>query len=82
MTDRDKILDPTIGDDHKTDNMGMIIEGETTDMKIIVEMTVETGEDKILAVIILEAEVQHQEAIEDIIAQTQILELQVDQIQE
>ena len=69
MTDRDKILDPTIGDDYKTDNVGMIIEEETTDITIIVEMTVETEEDKILELIILEAEVQHQEAIEDIIAQ-------------
>ena len=64
MTDRDKILDPTIGDDHKTDNMGMIIEEEITDIKIIVEMTVETEEDETLEVIISEAEVQHQEAIE------------------
>ena len=67
----DKILDTTIGDDHKTGNMGMIIEEETTDTKIIVEMIAETEEDKILEVI-LEAEVQHQEAIEDIIAQMQI----------
>ena len=82
MTDRDKILDPTIGDNHKTGNVGTIMEGETTDIKIIVEMTVGTEEDKILEVIITEAEVQHQEAIEDIIAQTQIKELEVDQIQE
>ena len=57
MIDRDKILDPTIGDDHKTDNIGGIIEEETTDIKIIVEITEETGEDKILEVIISEAEV-------------------------
>ena len=57
VTDRDKMLDPTIGDDHKTDNMGMIIEEEITDVKIIVEMTVETEEDKTLKVIISEAEV-------------------------
>ena len=67
-----QILDPIIGDNHKTDNMGTIIEGETTNVKIIVEMTVETEEDKILEVIILEAEVQHREVTEDIIAETQI----------
>ena len=72
MIDRDKSLDPTIGDDHKRDNKGTIIEEEITDVKIIVEMTVETEEDKTLEVIILEAEVQHQEAIDDIIAQMQI----------
>ena len=37
--------------------MGTIIEEETTDIKIIVEMTVETEEDKILEVIIIETEV-------------------------
>ena len=36
VTDRDKILDPTIGDDHKIGNVGMIIEEEIIDVKIIV----------------------------------------------
>ena len=42
MTDRDKILDLTIRDDHKTDNVETIIEEEITDIKIIVEMIAET----------------------------------------
>ena len=72
VTDRDKILDPIIGDDHKTDNMGMIIEEEITDVKTIVEMIVETEEDKTLEILISDAEVEHREVTEDIIAQTQI----------
>ena len=72
VTDGDKILDPIIGDDHKTDNMRKIIEEEITDVKTIVEMIVETEEDKILEILISEAEVQHQEVTEDIIAQMQI----------
>ena len=50
MTNRDKILDPIIGDDHKIDNMGMIIEKEVIDVKIIVEIIPETEEDKTLEV--------------------------------
>ena len=49
----DKVLDPTIGDDHKRDNMEMIVEEEIIDIKIIVEMIVEIEEDKILEVIII-----------------------------
>ena len=79
----DKVLDPAIEDDHKTDNVEMIVEGEIIDIKIIVEMIVEIEEDKILEVIIItEAEFRHQEVTEDIIAKTQIKELDVDQIQE
>ena len=47
VTDRDKILDPIIGDNHKTDNVETIIEEEITDVKTIVEMIVETEEDKV-----------------------------------
>ena len=36
--------------------MGMIIEEEVIDVKIILEMIVETGEDKSLEIIITEAE--------------------------
>ena len=72
MTDRDQILNPIIEDDLKTDNAGTIIEEEITDIKVIVEMIVEMEEDKILEIIISEAEVQHQEVTEYIIAQTQI----------
>ena len=51
VTDRtDKILDPIIGYDHKIDNMGMIIEEEIVDVKIIVEMITETQEDTTLEV--------------------------------
>ena len=60
------------GGDHKTDNVGMIIEEEITYVKIIVEMIAETEEDKTLEVIITEAEAWHQEVTEDIIAQMQI----------
>ena len=75
VTDKDKILDPTIGDSHKMDNVGMIIEEEIIDIKIIVEMIAETEGDKTLGeVMITEAEVPHQEelVIEDIITQMQI----------
>ena len=33
----DKILDPTIGHDHKIDNGGMVVEEEIIDVKIIIE---------------------------------------------
>ena len=46
----------------------MIVEEETIDIKIIVEMIVEIKENKILEVIMIEAEAQHQEVAEDIIA--------------
>ena len=65
----DKILGPIKGKDHKIGNVGMIVEEEIIDVKIIVEMMVEIEEDEILEVIITEAEVQHQEVTEDIIAQ-------------
>ena len=43
-SDKDKCLDPTIGDGHEIDNMGTIIEEEIIDIKIIVEMKAETEE--------------------------------------
>ena len=49
--DKDKILDLTIGDNHKTDahNMDMAVEEEVIDIKImIIEMTVEIEGDKTL----------------------------------
>ena len=48
-TDKDKTLDPTLGDNHKTDiyNMGMAVGKEVTDITIIIiEMTVEIEGDK------------------------------------
>ena len=86
VIDKDKILDPKIGDSHKIDNMETIIEEEITDIKIIVEMIAETEEDKTLeesSVMITEAEDPHQEEMvtEDIIVQTQIKETEVDLVQ-
>ena len=52
----DKILDLITGGDHKIGNVGMIVEGETIDIKIIVEMIAEIEEGKILEVIMIEAE--------------------------
>ena len=68
----DKILDLIIGEYHKIDNAGVIVEEEPIDIKIMVEMMVEIEEDKILEVIMIEAEAQHQEVVEDIIAQVQV----------
>ena len=48
VTDKDKILDPTIGYGHKIDNVGMIIKEEIIDIKIIIEMKAEVEEDKTL----------------------------------
>ena len=53
----DKILGLIIGGDYKIDNVGMIVEEETIDVKIKVEMIVEIEEDKILEVKMIEAEV-------------------------
>ena len=50
-TDKDKTLDPTIGDNHKTSthNMDMTVGEEAIDIKImIVEMTVKIEADKTL----------------------------------
>ena len=50
-TDKDKILDLTIGDNHKADayNMGMAVGEKVIDIKIIkIEMTVEIEGDKTL----------------------------------
>ena len=43
--DKDKTLDPTIGDSHKTDNMDVIVGEEVIDVKI---MTVEIEGDQTL----------------------------------
>ena len=53
----DKMLDLIIREDHKLDNVGIIVEEEIRDVKIMVEMIVEIEEDKILEVIMIEAEV-------------------------
>ena len=45
---------------------------ETIDVKIIVEMIAEIEEGKITEGIMIEAEAQHQEVAEDIIAQVQV----------
>ena len=48
-TDKDKTLDPTIGDNHKTDNVDMTVGEEVMDVRImIIEMTVEIEGDKTL----------------------------------
>ena len=50
-TDKDKTLDPSTGDNHKTDiyNMDMTVGEEVIDVKImIIEMTVEIEGDKTL----------------------------------
>ena len=44
-TDKDKTLDSTIGDSHKTDNMDVIVGEEGIDIKI---MTIEIEADKTL----------------------------------
>ena len=67
--DKDKILDPIIGDSHKTDayNVEMIVGEEIIDIKIKIEMTVEIEGDKTLekASVMIEAdqekEAYHQE---------------------
>ena len=77
VTDKDKTLDPTIGDGHKIDNVEMITKEEIIDVKSTVEMITETEEDKTLgevSVMITEGGAQHQLEMvtEDIIAQMQI----------
>ena len=48
-TDKDKTLDPTIGDNYKTDNVDMTVEEEVIDVKIMtIEMTVEIEGEKTL----------------------------------
>ena len=48
-TDKDKTLDPTIGDSHKTDNVDVTVGEEVIDIKIMIkEMTVEIEGDKTL----------------------------------
>ena len=47
--DKDKTLDPTIGDNHKTDNVDVTVVEKVTDIKaMIIEMTVWTEGDKTL----------------------------------
>ena len=46
-TDKDKTLDPTIGDNYKTDSMDVIVGEEVIDVKIMtIEMTVDIEGDK------------------------------------
>ena len=63
--DKDKMLDPIIGDSCKTDayNVEMIVAVEIIDIKIIIEMTVEIEGDKTLgeASVMIEAD-QEKEA--------------------
>ena len=47
VTDRDKILDPTIGDSHKIDNVETITEEKVIDVKIMVEMIAETEDENL-----------------------------------
>ena len=48
-TDKDKTLDPTIGDNYKTDSMHMIVGEEVIDVKFMtIAMTVEIEGDKTL----------------------------------
>ena len=48
-TDKDKPLDPTIGDNHKTDNVNVTVGKEVIDVKtMIIEMTVGIEGDKTL----------------------------------
>ena len=77
VTDKDKPLDLTIGDGHKIDNVERITEEEITEVKIMVELLVETEEDRTLgevSVMITEVGARYQEemVMEDIIAQMQI----------
>ena len=77
MIDKDTTLDATIGHGHKIDNMEMLIKVEIIHVRIMVEMIAEIEEDKILgevSIMIIEAEVQHQEEMvtEGKIAQVQI----------
>ena len=57
VTDKDNILDPTIGDSCKIYNMEMTIEEEVIGVTIITEMIAETEEDKTLGEVLVMTEV-------------------------